>query len=444
MDSAEFPTISLPPSTFHSRTPPLPHSPMPSLYLHIPFCQRKCPYCDFNTYAGLNRLFEPYTAALVREIELAGASRGRPAVKTIFLGGGTPTVLPARLLRDILDACHRAFDVQPDAEITSEANPGTVDVDRFAALREIGVNRLSMGVQSFDDAELQFLGRIHSADEVETAFNAARLAGFDNINLDVIYGLPGQSPETWRRTLRRALELGPEHFSLYSLVVEEGTPFAEWAEAGRIGYPDSDLAADLYELAEEVLDPAGYVQYEISNWARTVATMPGTRQEDARPAKDVSVAPLQTGVNPHFACRHNLTYWRNEAYLGFGPGAHSSEAGWRWANIKPVAEYIDRVGRYDPDSAASLLDPDRAAAVDGRTWGLAGFRRADRRPSGHRRDNDARIASGARGRGVRPLPPAARDIVVRSVWRRHPGFSRAWPARSPARPGAAYPSRRAW
>ena len=243
---------------------------MLSLYLHIPFCQRKCPYCDFNTYAGLNRLFEPYAAALVREIELAGMSRGRPAVRTIFLGGGTPTVLPARLLRDILDACHRAFDVQPDAEITSEANPGTVDVDRFAALREIGVNRLSMGVQSFDDAELQFLGRIHSADEVETAFNAARLAGFDNINLDVIYGLPGQSPETWRRTLRRALELGPEHFSLYSLVVEEGTPFAEWAEAGRIGYPDSDLAADLYELAEEVLEPAGYVQYEISNWARSI------------------------------------------------------------------------------------------------------------------------------------------------------------------------------
>ena len=146
----------------------------------------------------------------------------------------------------------------------------------------LGVNRLSMGVQSFDDAELQFLGRIHSADEVETAFNAARLAGFDNINLDVIYGLPGQSPETWRRTLRRALELGPEHFSLYSLTVEEGTPFAEWAEAGRIGYPDSDLAADLYELAEEVLEPAGYVQYEISNWARRSESAAVSRSERQR------------------------------------------------------------------------------------------------------------------------------------------------------------------
>ena len=347
---------------------------MPSLYLHIPFCQRKCPYCDFNTYAGLNRLFEPYTAALVREIELAGLSRGRPAVKTIFLGGGTPTVLPARLLRDILDACHRAFDVQPDAEITSEANPGTVDVDRFAALREIGVNRLSMGVQSFDDAELQFLGRIHSADEVETAFNAARLAGFDNINLDVIYGLPGQSPETWRRTLRRALELGPEHFSLYSLVVEEGTPFAEWAEAGRIGYPDSDLAADLYELAEEVLDPAGYVQYEISNWARSVTTARGERADDPLRPHDFLATPPQSAENPRFSCRHNLTYWRNESYLGFGPGAHSSERGWRWANIKPVPEYIERVGRYDPKgSIEGSFDPYRVGALDGRSGGWVDF-----------------------------------------------------------------------
>ena len=265
---------------------------MPSLYLHIPFCQRKCPYCDFNTYAGLNRLFEPYAAALVREIELAGMSRGRPAVRTIFLGGGTPTVLPARLLRDILDACYRAFDVQPDAEITSEANPGTVDVDRFAALREIGVNRLSMGVQSFDDAELQFLGRIHSADEVETAFNAARLAGFDNINLDVIYGLPGQSPETWRRTLQRALELGPEHFSLYSLIVEEGTPFAEWAEAGRIGYPDSDLAADLYELAEEVLESCRLRAVRDQQLGEVCRS--GTRRSGQRThgrANDLPVAP---------------------------------------------------------------------------------------------------------------------------------------------------------
>ncbi len=293
-----------------------------SLYVHIPFCQRKCPYCDFNTYAGLNRLFEPFTAALVQEIRLAGAARGRPPVKTLFLGGGTPTVLPIELLTHIIEACCTAFELLPDAEITSEANPGTVDIGRFAALRALGVNRLSMGVQSFDADELVFLGRIHSADEAVQAFQAARAAGFSNINLDFIYGLPDQSPATWQKTLRQAIALAPEHISLYALTIEEGTPFGEWAAAGRLAQPDPDLAADLYELADELLAAAGYVQYEISNWAKPVF-------------------PLF----PSLACRHNLTYWRNEEYLGFGPGAHSSEGGRRWAAIRPVPEYIERITR---------------------------------------------------------------------------------------------------
>lgn len=304
-----------------------------SLYVHIPFCQRKCPYCDFNTYAGLNRLFEPLTAALVQEIQQAGAARNRQAVKTIFLGGGTPTVLPPALLAQILDACRTAFDVQPDAEITSEANPGTVDVGRFAALRRLGVNRLSMGVQSFDPAELAFLGRIHSAGDARTALDAARAAGFANINLDFIYGLPEQSPATWQRTLEQALGLVPEHISLYSLTIEDGTPFGDWAAAGRLAQPDPDLAADLYETADAMLSAAGYVQYEISNWAR--------------PDQSANL-PI---TNPQFSCRHNLTYWRNEEYLGFGPGAHSSEDGRRWAAIRPVADYIERVKRGD-----SLVD----------------------------------------------------------------------------------------
>ncbi len=300
-----------------------------SLYIHIPFCQRKCPYCDFNTYAGLNRLFDPFTAALAQEITLAGAGRGRPAARTLFLGGGTPTVLPPDRLALVLDACRAAFDLLPDAEITSEANPGTVDADRFAALRRLGINRLSMGVQSFDPAELAFLGRIHSAGEAVAAMDAARAAGFDNINLDFIYGLPRQSPATWRSTLSRAIDLAPEHISLYSLTIEEGTPFGDWAAAGRLAQPSPDLAADLYEIADELLASAGYLQYEISNWAK-----PG--QSTDLPITD-----------PHFACRHNLTYWRNEPYLGFGPGAHSSENGRRWAAVRPVPGYIERIARGD-------------------------------------------------------------------------------------------------
>ncbi|MBE2236040.1 MAG: radical SAM family heme chaperone HemW, partial [Anaerolinea sp.] len=315
-----------------------------SLYLHIPFCQRKCPYCDFNTYAGLNRLFEPFTAALVQEIAEAGAARGRPPVRTLFLGGGTPTVLPAELLTQIVDACRAAFDLLPDAEITSEANPGTVDVSRFAALRALGINRLSMGVQSFDPAELAFLGRIHSAGEAVTAFEAARAAGFTNINLDFIYGLPEQSPATWQRTLERAIALAPEHLSLYSLTIEEGTPFGEWAAAGRLAQPSPDLAADLYEIADELLSDAGFVQYEISNWAK-----PG------------QMADLPT-ANPQFACRHNLTYWRNQTYLGFGPGAHSSEASRRWATIRPVPEYIAQI---NPPAAVASPQPGLSGAVAG-------------------------------------------------------------------------------
>jgi oxygen-independent coproporphyrinogen-3 oxidase len=292
------------------------------LYLHIPFCAVRCPYCDFNTYAGLEALFESYTAALCEEIRRSGEARGRPSVRTIFIGGGTPTVLEPGQLARVLDACRAAFDVQPDAEITSEANPGTTDGARFAALRDIGVTRLSMGVQSFDDAELRWLGRIHSAAEAEAAFAAAREAGFANINLDFMFGLPGQQLETWSATLRRALALAPEHLSLYSLTVEDGTPLADRVRRGLDAEPDDDLAADLYQHAAEALAAGGYGQYEISNYAK-----------------------------PGHACRHNLVYWRNEPYLGFGAGAHSFDfdpangpgAGRRWWNVRPVPAYVARI-----------------------------------------------------------------------------------------------------
>ncbi|MEA3334453.1 MAG: radical SAM family heme chaperone HemW [Chloroflexota bacterium] len=313
-----------------------------SLYIHIPFCQKKCPYCDFNTFAGLNRLHESFTDALVQEIELAGAQRNRPAVKTVFIGGGTPTVLPPIQLNRILTTIRRAFRILPDAEITSEANPGTVDSLRFAALRQMDINRLSLGVQSFDDGELQFLGRIHDAATARAAVGAARRTGFNNINLDLIFGLPFQTTATWRASLRQAIDLHPEHLSLYSLTIEENTPFADWAAAGRFPYPDPDRAADLYEIAVELLADAGYLQYEISNWARADA------HSTHEPGESAISGP---------ECRHNLTYWRNETYLGFGPGAHSSERGVRWSNQRLVPEFIRTIGNgSSPVDSAEEID----------------------------------------------------------------------------------------
>ena len=241
------------------------------------------------------------------------------------MGGGTPTVLAPAQLDLIFAALHESFRILPEAEITSEANPGTVDQARFQTLRRLGVNRLSMGVQSFDETELAFLGRIHDAGDAVRAFELARQVGFDNINLDLMFGLPGQNPETWRATLEKAITLGPEHLSLYSLIVEPDTPLAAWVARGQVAEPDPDLAADLYEWAGERLTGGGYQQYEISQL--------GPRLADA-------------GDSPHgwnstaFACRHNLVYWRNEPYLGLGPGAHSFEGGRRWSIVRSVEAYI--------------------------------------------------------------------------------------------------------
>jgi len=311
------------------------HPPV-ALYIHVPFCAARCPYCDFNTCAGLEALFEPYAAALVAEIRRAGAALNRPSARTIFIGGGTPTALPPALLARVLAACRGAFEVATDAEITGEANPGTVDQARFAALREMEVNRLSMGVQSFDDGELRWLGRIHTAEEAVTAFAAARAAGFDNINLDFIFGLPNQDPATWDRTLAQAIDLGPEHLSLYSLTVEDGTPLADQVRRGFIPKPDDDLAADLYLAACETLAAAGYVQYEISNWARGISESANQRISESQIRNSQSAIRNQ--------CRHNLVYWRRELYLGFGAGAHSFAGKRRWWNVRSVPAYIQRIG----------------------------------------------------------------------------------------------------
>ncbi len=281
------------------------------LYLHFPFCRAKCSYCDFNTYAGLDHLYKPYVEALMQEGRWLAPKFLCP-VSTLFLGGGTPTVLPVELLRQVLSACSRAFAVVDGAEITSEANPGTVSLGYLRALRNLGVNRLSLGAQSFNESELAMLGRIHEVEHVELTVKRARAAGFDNLNLDLIYGLPEQTLTSWTHTLERALALTPEHISLYCLTLEEGTPLHDKVSQGWLPTPDSDQAADMYELADGQLAKAGYRQYEISNWS-----LPGHE------------------------CAHNLIYWHNRPYLGLGAGAHSSSEGQRWWNVRPVQTYID-------------------------------------------------------------------------------------------------------
>ncbi|HZC05744.1 MAG TPA: radical SAM family heme chaperone HemW [Ktedonobacterales bacterium] len=298
-----------------------------SLYLHIPFCHAKCHYCDFNSYAGMLGLREQYVSALCDEIALAGRrardAQGQPRrCRTIFFGGGTPSLLTPAQISQLLDSARAAFTLDADAEITMEANPGALEYERLDEVRAAGVNRLSMGAQSFDPALLRWMGRIHSPEEIETAFHAARAAGFTNINLDFIFALPGQSQQTWEDTLERALTLQPDHLSLYNLIVEEGTPLYGWVARGKVRNEDKDTAADMYEYARRRLGAAGYQHYEISNWAR-----------------------------PGHACEHNLTYWRNLAWIGLGAGGSSFYAGHRFTNARPIRDYIARV-------KASLRQPE--------------------------------------------------------------------------------------
>lgn len=284
-----------------------------SLYLHIPFCQHRCSYCDFNTYTSLDELKEPYAAALAQEVQFVAGGERRP-VHTIFLGGGTPSLMSIESLETIFGAATAQFSVAPDAEISMECNPSTVDFGYFQQLRALGVNRLSFGVQSVVPNELQLLGRQHDYETAVQAVDKARAAGFDNFNLDLIYGVPGQTLTSWEQSVRTLLELEPTHLSLYCLTIEPGTPIQRWVLNGTIKPPDPDLAADQFELACDVMGAAGYDHYEISNWAR-----------------------------PGKACQHNLTYWRNDDYLGMGAGAHGHADNVRYHIIKQPRTYINRM-----------------------------------------------------------------------------------------------------
>ncbi len=286
---------------------------MLSLYLHIPFCQHRCSYCDFNTYTSLGDLQEVYARALADEVAAVAGNERRP-VQTIFFGGGTPSLMSAASLDHILQAVHTHFDVAAAAEISMECNPGTISAAYFAQLRQLGINRLSFGVQSVVASELQLLGRTHTHDTVVTAVRLAQQAGFDDFNLDLIYGVPGQTLPSWETSVRTLLDLAPTHLSLYCLTVEPGTPMQSYIRTGKITPPDPDLAADQYELACQLMAEAGYDHYEISNWCK-----------------------------PGRECQHNLTYWRNGDYLGLGAGAHGHADGIRYHVVKQPRTYIKRI-----------------------------------------------------------------------------------------------------
>jgi len=339
--------------------------PVPlGLYLHIPWCPTRCIYCDFNTYVEDEAsLKSRYQAALRREILETGATLERPQLNTIFIGGGTPTTLPPAALIELVETVKTAFDLRPSAEVTVEANPGTLSTDYLRELRQGGINRLSLGVQSFNDDELRFLSRLHNAAAARCAVEQARAAGFDNLSLDLIFNLPQQSLAQWQANLDAAVELEPDHLSLYSLIVEPGTPLHRQVVSGQSPWPDDDLAADMYAYALDALEAAGYSHYEISNWAKANGE-----------------AGWQT---PRLASVHNLIYWRNQPYLGLGAGAYgtinfhpsnlpplqsSTPPTFRWMNVKRPQTYIERVetgaglGAARDEKSLEIIDSETAMA----------------------------------------------------------------------------------
>ena len=285
-----------------------------SLYIHIPFCRHRCAYCDFNTYAGQEESIPAYVDALCNELAFIGNNAPEKMIlHTIFFGGGTPSLLNPNQFEAVLKTISDHFDLL-DLETTIEANPGTVSKTNLRDLHSLGVNRISFGVQSANPSELRMLERAHSYFDVINAVTWARQAGFDNLNLDLIYSLPLQTLDDWSATVKLILGLAPEHLSLYALTLEHGTPFGHWTARGLMPLPDPDLAADMYEWAGETLESAGYQQYEISNWSK-----------------------------PGLECRHNLQYWRGLPYLAAGAGAHGYVNGYRYSNVLRIKTYIERL-----------------------------------------------------------------------------------------------------
>lgn len=283
------------------------------VYIHIPFCRKKCFYCDFPSFAGKEKYMEDYAAALCREIAMQGALLPGKAV-TVYIGGGTPTTLPLNLLEKIIVQFKASFEIANDNEFTIEVNPGTVTLAILKRLHELGVNRLSIGVQSFNDSLLQRIGRVHTADAASCAVFMARQAGFANVSIDLMYGLPGQTLTILEESVMQAFELGVQHISIYGLQVEEDTVFSRQRDMGKLDLPDEDQVEQMYDYMVRVLPEHGYARYEISNFAR-----------------------------PGFASRHNMSYWQDVPYVGLGAAAHSYYNGHRLANLQDIAAYIAKL-----------------------------------------------------------------------------------------------------
>jgi oxygen-independent coproporphyrinogen-3 oxidase len=283
-----------------------------SLYIHIPFCVRKCIYCDFLSVRYDDNIAGAYITSLTNEFNLRKELAGE--IRTIYTGGGTPTTLSAHELTRLIQGLRASFTVSPDAEITIEANPGTIDKEKVAVLADAGVNRFSLGVQSFIDRELQLLGRVHNSDDAVRAIEIMRYSGVRNLSLDLIYGIPGQTMREWSYTLSKTLELSPEHISAYELTPEEGTPLSDSIKDGSLQKPDEDVILRMYYHAIDALTASGYKHYEISNFARQ-----------------------------GFECTHNLNYWDRGQYIGLGAGAHSFIGDKRIKNTSDINRYINEL-----------------------------------------------------------------------------------------------------
>lgn len=283
-----------------------------ALYIHIPFCEKKCYYCDFSSYSGKKHLIGDYIEALKKEIILYKPTLENYKISTIFFGGGTPSILEGNEIASIMDIINKNYSIKDDAEVSMEANPGTLTYSKLKTYYENGVNRLSIGLQACQNNLLKTLGRIHSFEDYVKNLEEARKAGFSNINTDLMFALPGQKEKDWEESLERIVSLDIPHISAYSLIVEEETPFYNWVENKKILLPDEEIELKMYHDTIKYLEEKGYTHYEISNFAK-----------------------------PGFQCKHNLIYWQNKPYIGVGSGAHSYFNEKRFNNVKGIEEYIE-------------------------------------------------------------------------------------------------------